>query len=132
MKYRDTSTRVPLDEKREAQKSVVRDSALQENPVRVEIYDVHEADGHRPGAAHSAYTLTEDMQRHDGYRPAGSFSPSSRNIGGRQTGRWTRRMVVDDGDEREHFEEGVDAGREDVVETYTHNGGARFTVRYRT
>lgn len=129
MKYRDTSTRVPLDEKRQAQKSV-RDSALQESPVRSEIGHVGQEEGYRPGAPHSAHTLNEEMQRSDGWRPGGSYSPSSRNDSapGKRTSQWTRRMVVDDSHEGQQFEAGMETGREDVIETYE-DGGARFTVR---
>ncbi|MEU9857267.1 hypothetical protein [Streptomyces sp. NPDC047974] len=98
MEYRQTRARVPLDDaKRRAQKSVNRDTALQENPITAELRDMTE-DGYRPGAFTSEPSLHPDIARPDGWRPAGSFSISAINddTPGKKTNAWTRRMVVDD------------------------------------
>ncbi|MFB7517233.1 hypothetical protein [Streptomyces sp. NPDC056144] len=98
MRYRDTSSRVPLDEKRATQKSVTRDSALQENPPTSNIRNMKSEEGYRPGAFSSETAIHPDIARPDGWRPAGSFSGSSVNEDhpGKMTNAWNRRMVVDD------------------------------------
>ncbi|MFI1975431.1 hypothetical protein [Streptomyces wedmorensis] len=71
------------------------------------------SEGYRPGVPNSAYTLHPDMQRHDGWRPAGSFSPSAYN--GLREGHQT-----------------VEEFREALVDSLRDGGehhGCRFTIR---
>lgn len=79
MRYRSTETRIPLDPKRDAQRSVSREVAPQVNPIRSETRTLSEIDGYRPGVFSSESMMHPDMQRVDGWHPSGSYSPSSRN-----------------------------------------------------
>ncbi|MER8047118.1 hypothetical protein [Streptomyces sp. NPDC094032] len=114
MEYRQTRARVPLlDTKSRAQKSVNRDVGLQENPVTSEYRDMTPDDGYRPGVFRSDVMLHPDMQRHDGWRPAGSFSPSSYN--GRREGHVTL----------EEFRQALVNSMREGEEQH----GCRFTIR---
>ncbi|WP_060178003.1 hypothetical protein [Streptomyces sp. IMTB 1903] len=104
MEYRESRARVPLDDdaKRAAQKSTIKDHAPQVNPITMESRQLTEEEGHRPGCFSSEMVMDPDMQRPDGWRPSGSYSPSSVNTEERESRRWARRMVVDDASEYGH------------------------------
>ncbi|MGW2038697.1 hypothetical protein [Streptomyces virginiae] len=96
---------VPLDDKRAAQKSTRHlDAGVQVNPVHAEQGYLSESDGYRPGTFRSDSFMDPEMQRHDGWRPSGSYSTSVHNdpTPGKYTNPHTRRMVMDDDTEYGH------------------------------
>ncbi|MFF2191697.1 hypothetical protein [Streptomyces sp. NPDC058157] len=105
MEYRESRARVPLEDARlRAQKSVRRvDDGVQVNPVSVDYRNLTEEEGARPGVFRSDSAIDPDMQRHEGWRPSGSYSTSVHNEGdGKRTNAWNRRMVMDDETEYDH------------------------------
>ncbi|MFG2999776.1 hypothetical protein [Streptomyces sp. NPDC048340] len=100
MEYRESRVRVPLDDKKAAQKSVSREMPPQVNPIRSERRDLTWEDGARPGVPHSAYEIHPDVQRRDGARLSGSYSTILHNDHPREN--WSRRMRMDDSTEYGH------------------------------